>query len=100
MRVIEGLLTHAPSVSVAGRALSAEALRGAAGAVAAGVRGAGTVAVDATASLETVVAVTGALLAGAAVVPVPADAGPAEREHILRDSGAALTLGNRPDRFA
>jgi fatty acid CoA ligase FadD36 len=50
------------------------------------------VAVDATASLETVVAVVAGLLAGVPVVPVPADAGPLERAHVLRDSGAALLL--------
>ncbi|MER7006747.1 AMP-binding protein [Dactylosporangium sp. NPDC000555] len=100
MRLLEGLRAHAPTVSVAGRALSAERLLSAATAVAHDVHGAATVAVDATPTLETVVAVTGALLAGAAVVPVPADAGPAEREHILRDSGAEVTLGNRPGPFA
>jgi fatty acid CoA ligase FadD36 len=93
MRLLRGLIAHTPSVSVTGRALSAERLLSAASAVADEVGGAATVAVDATASLETVVAVTGALLAGAAVVPVPADAGPAERAHILRDSGAEVTLG-------
>ncbi|MEV0132398.1 AMP-binding protein [Dactylosporangium sp. NPDC050688] len=81
------------AVTVAGRALSTEALLGAALAVAGDVRGATAVAVDATPSLETVVAVLGGLLAGAAVVPVPSDAGPAERGHILRDSGAELVLG-------
>jgi fatty acid CoA ligase FadD36 len=101
MRLMDGLeslpLDRAAAVSVAGRSLSAEALSAAAAAVAADVHGAAAVAVDATASLETVVAVTGALLAGAAVVPVPADAGHAERKHILRDSGAALLLATRPE---
>ncbi|MET7424538.1 AMP-binding protein [Dactylosporangium sp. NPDC005555] len=78
------------AVTVAGRTLSSEALLGAALAVAADVRGAATVAVDATPSLETVVAIVGGLLAGAAVVPVPSDAGHAERAHILSDSGAVL----------
>ena len=41
----------------------------------------------ATASLETVVAVVGGLLAGVPVVPVPPDGGPVERDHVLRDSG-------------
>jgi fatty acid CoA ligase FadD36 len=99
MRLLKGLFDHAPAVSVGGRELLAEQLLSAAAAVAGDVRGADAVAVDATPTLETVVAVTGALLAGAAVVPVPADAGPAEREHILRDSGAAVTLGNRPERL-
>ncbi|MEU0558897.1 AMP-binding protein [Dactylosporangium sp. NPDC006015] len=80
------------AVTVDGRTLSSEALLGAALAVAADVHGAATVAVDATPSLETVVAVVGGLLAGAAVVPVPSDAGPAERSHILDDSGASVVL--------
>jgi fatty acid CoA ligase FadD36 len=52
------------------------------------VHGANVIAVDATASLETVVAVLGCLLAGVTTLPVPPDAGPREREHLLRDSGA------------
>jgi fatty acid CoA ligase FadD36 len=88
-----GSVDRPDAVTVAGRALSTEALLGAALAVAGDVRGAAAVAVDATPTLETVVAVLGGLLGGAAVVPVPADAGPAEREHILRDSGAQLVLG-------
>ena len=49
----------------------------------------------ATASVETVVAVVGGLLAGVAVVPVPPDSGPVEREHVLRDSGATAWVGRR-----
>ncbi|WP_189745019.1 AMP-binding protein [Streptomyces nojiriensis] len=81
------------AVSVAGRAASYEDLLGAAGAVAADLAGWGPVpafAVTATASLETVAAVVGGLLAGVPCVPVPPDAGPVERGHILRDSGARL----------
>ncbi|MFD8285487.1 acyl-CoA synthetase [Streptomyces solisilvae] len=80
------------ALSVGGRALSREELLGAAGAVAARIAGAPVVAVRATPTPETVVAVVGALLAGVPVVPVPPDSGPAERDHILRDSGAALLL--------
>ncbi|KUJ66713.1 acyl-CoA synthetase [Streptomyces albus subsp. albus] len=81
------------ALSVAGRACSREGLLGAAGAVAARIAGAPVVAVRATPSLETVTAVVGALLAGVPVVPLPPDSGPAERDHILRDSGAVLLLG-------
>jgi fatty acid CoA ligase FadD36 len=81
------------ALTVAGRACSREQLLGAAGAVAARIGGASAVAVRADASLETVVAVVGGLLAGVPVVPVPPDSGPAERGHILRDSGAELLLG-------
>ncbi|MGW0395933.1 AMP-binding protein [Streptomyces sp. NPDC003042] len=76
------------AIGVAGRTASYEELLGAASAVAADVAGAPAFAVTATASLETVAAVVGALLAGVPLVPLPPDAGPAEREHILRDSGA------------
>ncbi|MEV8536829.1 AMP-binding protein [Streptomyces sp. NPDC051211] len=79
---------RADAVGVAGRTCSYEELLGAARAVAAEVAGSPAVAVTATASLETVAAVVGGLLAGVPVVPLPPDAGPAEREHILRDSGA------------
>ncbi|WP_443048242.1 AMP-binding protein, partial [Streptomyces sp. H39-C1] len=78
------------AVTVAGRSCSYEELLGAAGAVAARVTGAPAFAVRATASLETVAAVVGGLLAGVPVVPVPPDSGPSEQNHILGDSGAAL----------
>ncbi|MFI5621139.1 AMP-binding protein [Streptomyces sp. NPDC051567] len=81
---------RADAVSVGGRTASYEELLAAARAVAAEVAGAPAFAVTATASLETVAAVAGAVLAGVPCVPLPPDAGPAERDHILRDSGAAL----------
>ncbi|MEU1780946.1 acyl-CoA synthetase [Streptomyces abikoensis] len=81
------------ALTIAGRSLSREELLGAAGAVAARIAGASSVAVRAAAEPETVVAVVGGLLAGVPVVPLPPDAGPAERGHILRDSGAELVLG-------
>ncbi|MET7763715.1 acyl-CoA synthetase [Streptomyces sp. NPDC005336] len=83
---------RADALTVGGHPLAREELLGAAGAVAARIAGAPVVAVRASASPETVVAVVGALLAGVPVVPVPPDSGPAERDHILRDSGAALLL--------
>ncbi|PBC71422.1 fatty acid CoA ligase FadD36 [Streptomyces sp. TLI_235] len=78
------------AVVVDGRAMSWEELLGAAGAVAERVAGARALAVLARPTAETVVAVVGGLLAGVPVVPLPPDSGPKEREHILRDSGAAL----------
>jgi fatty acid CoA ligase FadD36 len=80
------------AVSVAGRQLDLEGLTGAAGTVASRVAGMKAVAVEASASLETVVAVVGGLLAGVPVVPLPADAGPLERGHILSDSAAEAVL--------
>ncbi|MEV0899696.1 AMP-binding protein [Actinoplanes sp. NPDC049802] len=60
--------------------------------VAAEIAGAPIVAVDAVPALSTIVAVTGALLAGVPIVPVPPDAGVLERRHILEDSRAAVIL--------
>ncbi|WUH96394.1 acyl-CoA synthetase [Spirillospora sp. NBC_00431] len=82
-------------VRIAGRGLPRDELFGRASAVAAEIRGADAVAVHATASLETVTAVVGGLLAGVPVVPLPPDSGPAERAHILGDSGASLLLAAR-----
>ncbi len=84
-------------VTVAGRSIDGEGLVGAAAAFARRVGGMPAVAVHADASLETVVAVLGALTAGVAVVPVPPDAGPLEREHILRDSAALAAPPVDPD---
>ncbi|NVI91837.1 acyl-CoA synthetase [Actinomadura sp. BRA 177] len=77
-------------VRIAGRELPRDELLGWASAVAAEIAGAEAVAVHATASLETVAAVVGGVLAGVPVVPLPPDSGPAERAHILGDSGANL----------
>jgi fatty acid CoA ligase FadD36 len=85
-----------PAVRVGGAALRREELWAAAAAVADEVRGARAVAVHGSASLDTVVGIVGCLLAGVAVVPVPADAGPRERAHILADSKAELWLGEAP----
>jgi fatty acid CoA ligase FadD36 len=58
------------------------------------------VAVLATPTAATVLAITGALIAGVPVVPVPADVGAAERRHILTDSGAQAWLGEKPQETA
>src|SRR3954452_12500758 len=96
MRLLAGLARRtAPAEATIGSGavtLSPERLRACANAVADDVRGEPVVAVHATASAETVVAVVGAMLGGAAVVPVPPDSGPRERSHILRDSGATVML--------
>ncbi|WP_432026671.1 acyl-CoA synthetase [Streptomyces sp. 1222.5] len=67
-------------------------LAGAAGALAGRLGGTGRVAVWATPELETAVAVTGALLAGAAAVPLNPKSGEKELAHILSDSAPALVL--------
>jgi fatty acid CoA ligase FadD36 len=94
-------LTRHPSsrLSVDGRALSFAELADSAEAVAASLGGIPSVAVEATASLETVMAVVGALMAGVPVVPVPPDAGPLERQHILSDSGALPVPPPAPGSF-
>jgi fatty acid CoA ligase FadD36 len=81
------------AVTVAGRSLSLGELAAAAGAVAARIAGLPSVAVEATASLETVVAVLGGLAAGVPVVPLAPDAGPLERTHILSHCRAPVLLG-------
>ncbi|GAA4969617.1 AMP-binding protein [Actinoplanes utahensis] len=70
--------------------LSRHELLGLAGGMAGQIAGAPIVAVEAVPGLPTIVAVTGALLAGVPIVPIPPDAGDLERDHILRDSGATL----------
>jgi fatty acid CoA ligase FadD36 len=77
--------------------LSRSAVVGAATSVAERVGGADRIAVLATPTPSTVLAVIGCLIAGVPVVPVPADVGQAERHHILTDSGAQAWLGPQPD---
>jgi fatty acid CoA ligase FadD36 len=82
------------AVTVAGESVSWAQLRRRAGAVAQHLAGMPAVAIRATPTLDTVVGVVAALMAGVPVVPMPADAGPMEREHMLRDSGATATIGD------
>nr|WP_107480947.1 acyl-CoA synthetase [Streptomyces sp. IMTB 2501] len=74
------------------RSLTYGELAGAAGALAARLRGAGRVAVWATPELETAVAVTGVLLAGSAAVPLNPKSGEKELAHIVSDSAPTLVL--------
>lgn len=87
----------ADAVRIDGMSLSRSDLVGAATSVAERVGGAHRVAVLATPTAATVLAITGCLIAGVPVVPVPADVGVAERRHILTDSGAQAWLGERPE---
>jgi fatty acid CoA ligase FadD36 len=85
------------AVRIGGAVLSRSDLVGAGTSVAERVAAADRVAVLATPTAATVLAVTGCLIAGVPVVPVPADVGAAERRHILTDSGAQAWLGDKPD---
>ncbi|WP_433826009.1 AMP-binding protein [Actinoplanes sp. CA-015351] len=85
------------AISAGEHTLSRHELLGWACAIAEIVNGQKTVAVDAQPGLPTIAAITGALLAGVPVVPVPPDAGEFERAHILRDSQAGLILTDNPD---
>jgi fatty acid CoA ligase FadD36 len=87
----------ADAVRIDGSVLSRSDLVGAATSVAERAAGAGRVAVLATPTAATVLAVTGCLIAGVPFVPVPADVGAAERRHMLADSGAQAWLGPVPD---
>lgn len=76
--------------------LSRSDLVGAATSVAERVGDARQVAVLATPTPATVLAIVGCLIAGVPVVPVPADVGQAERRHIITDSGAQAWVGEPP----
>jgi fatty acid CoA ligase FadD36 len=86
----------ADAVRIGGTTLSRSDLVGAATSVAERIGGAQRVAVLATPTATTVLAITGCLIAGVPVVPVPPDVGVAERRHILTDSGAQAWLGELP----
>jgi fatty acid CoA ligase FadD36 len=84
------------AVRIDGTVLSRSDLVGAATSVAERVGGAGRVAVLATPTAATVLAITGCLIAGVTAVPVPADVSAVERRHVLTDSGAQAWLGEKP----
>lgn len=84
---------RADAVCVAGEPVSWATLSAMANGTAARLLGARAVAIDARPTLQTVIAVAAGLAAGVAVVPVPSDAGPVERSHIIRDSGAEAVVG-------
>jgi fatty acid CoA ligase FadD36 len=85
------------AVRIGDIALSRSDLVGAATSVAERLGGAQRIAVLATPTPATVLAITGCLIAGVPFVPVPADVGIAEQTHILTDSGAQAWLGEASD---
>ncbi|MEV0717269.1 AMP-binding protein [Asanoa sp. NPDC050611] len=90
---LTGSFGDAPdAVRIGDDALSFEDLAAASAGVARRIAGARAAAVTATSTVETVAAVLGGMAAGVPVVPVPPDSGPAERDHIIRDSHAEVLL--------
>ncbi|WP_285189417.1 AMP-binding protein [Rhodococcus sp. MEB041] len=85
------------AVTIGGASLGWSELRSAADASTPGLAGVTSVAVRATPTVETVVAVVAALRAGVSVVPVPPDSGPSECAHIVSDSGAEAWFGEPGD---
>lgn len=83
-------------VEVAGRRLTHPELLAAANVVAHDLEGRTRVAVLAVPTLETVVGIVGALLAGVEVVPVPPDSGQRELAHILADGAPDAWLAQAP----
>ncbi|WP_155057916.1 acyl-CoA synthetase [Streptomyces blattellae] len=81
-----------PALRFGDRCLTYGQLAAAAGATAGRLRGAGRVAVWATPTLETAVAVVAALEAGVAVVPLNPKSGGKELGHIVADSAPSAVL--------
>ncbi|UYQ61966.1 acyl-CoA synthetase [Streptomyces peucetius] len=79
------------------RSLTYGQLRGAAGALALRIGGAGRVALWATPTLETAVGTVAALLAGVPVVPLNPRTGERELAHIVADSAADVVLAGPGD---
>ena len=75
-------------LTVAGHRITRDELWARAAAAADDLRGRALVPVGATATIDAVVAVVACIEAGVPFVPIAPDAGPMEREHILRDSTA------------
>jgi acyl-CoA synthetase (AMP-forming)/AMP-acid ligase II len=90
--VLTALSTATADVTVGGVRLRGDELAGAVGACAARLVGQDRVAVVATPTMQTVVAVAAGLVAGVTVVPMNPAAGAAERAHVLADARPSLVL--------
>ncbi|MFF4979694.1 acyl-CoA synthetase [Streptomyces sp. NPDC001046] len=88
-----------PALRFGERSLTYAQLAAAAGALAGRIGGASRVAVRATPTLETAVAVVAALLAGVPAVPLNPKSGDRELAHILSDSTPGLLLTAPDDRL-
>jgi fatty acid CoA ligase FadD36 len=89
-----GIPDRPDAVTIGERSMSRAELAGRAETFAARIAGAPAVAVRAEASMSTVIAVVGGMLAGVPVVPLPPDAGADETAYMLADSGAALYVAD------
>jgi malonyl-CoA/methylmalonyl-CoA synthetase len=83
---------YAELISIAGRSISSDGLRGAVAALASDLHGNERVAVWAESELETAIGVAAAIGAGTAAVPINPKAGPLELEHIVSDSAPGIIL--------
>ena len=86
---------HRPALRFGDRSLTYGELAATAAALAARVAEAGRIAVWATPTLETAVAVVAALLAGVPAVPLNPKSGESELAHIVSDSAPTLVLARR-----
>lgn len=90
---LDAATRDAAAVTIGEQNLSRAELLSAATALASALPAEHPVAVYAEPTLDTVVAVTACLLAGAPVVPVPPDSGSAELRHILSDAAVECWAG-------
>ncbi|MCZ4513920.1 acyl-CoA synthetase [Streptomyces sp. ActVer] len=88
----DGTGAHRPALRFGDRSLTYGGLAATASPLAARVAGAGRIAVWATPTLETAVAVVAALLAGVPAVPLNPKSGESELGHIVSDSAPTLVL--------
>src|SRR3954469_5206520 len=85
-------LAHAAYVRVGDDVLTSDDLAAAVGGLAARLQGLHRVAVWATPSMDTCVAVAATLVTGAAAIPLDPHAAPAELAHVVNDSHPQLVL--------
>jgi len=79
-------------VSINGQSIPADAWNEQVALLANQLVGVGVLAVDATPSVKTAIAVLAGMTCGVPVVPLSPDAGPRERDHVLGDCGADALL--------
>ncbi|GAA4805066.1 acyl-CoA synthetase [Tomitella cavernea] len=84
----------ADAIIIGAESCSREQLHAAASTLAAALPAPGPVAVHAVPTLDTVVAVSAAILAGIPVVPIAPDSGDAELQHILADAQVTCWAGD------